>query len=88
MTNAIHDENRVKVWLAVSYLDPTVTVPIQISSTNGGVKIDTTHTISFTPDQIAIRDEDWKQVVMGEDENGNPCPLFADPATGAILIDM
>ena len=86
MTNAIHDQNRVKVWLGVLFSDPTVTVPIAIDSSNGGFKTNTTDVISFTPDQVAIRDEDWEAVLMGEDENGNPCPIFVD-ATGAILID-
>lgn len=85
MTNAIHDENRVKVWLGVLNTDPTVTVPIAIFSVNGGILVNNTDVISFTPDQVAIRDEDWEAVLMGEDENGNPCPVFVD-ATGAILV--
>lgn len=86
MINAIHDENRVKVWLGVLFSDPTRTIPIAVDPINGGVKVNTTDVIAFTPSEVAIRDEDWHAVMMGEDENGNPCPVFVD-ASGAILID-
>lgn len=87
MTDAIHDENRVKVWLAASYLDGTTPVPIQIDSSNGGVKVDTTHSIGFTPTPIDPRDANHTPFICAEGDDGNVYPLFADPATGAVLID-
>ncbi len=88
MTNAIHDQNRVKVWLAASYLDGTTPVPIQLNSVTGGMAIDIVHTISFTPSPIDPRDQNHCPFVMAEGTDGNTYPLFADPATGAVLVDM
>ena len=89
MTDAIHDENRTTVWLAASYLDGTTPVPIQINSSNGGVLIDTTHSIGFTPTPIDPRDNNRVPFVCAvSSTDGLLYPLFADPATGAILIDV
>jgi len=87
MADAIHDENRIKVWLAASYLDGTTPVPIQIDNSNGGVKIDTTHTLGFTPTPIDPRDANHSPFVLCYGDDGNVYPLFADPSTGAILMN-
>lgn len=87
MTDAIHDENRVKVWLAASYLDGTTPVPIKINSSNLGFEMDTTHTIGFTPTPIDPRDANHQPFILAYGTDGQLYPLFADPATGAILVD-
>lgn len=88
MTEAIRDQNHVPVWLAASYLDETVPVPIKIDSSNGGMMVDTTHSIGFTPTPIDPRDANRIPFVLAQGLDGLTYPLFADPATGAVLIDM
>lgn len=89
MSDAIHDENRVKVLMALSYIDCTTLVPITISASNGGMLIDTTHTLLCTPVFVGPRDSDHHVVVMAVDSvTGDSIPLFADPATGAVLVDV
>lgn len=89
MTDAIHDQNRVKVGLALSYIDGVTLVPVTFSSSNGGLVIDTTHTIGFTPTQIARRDNNFLPQLMGTNSvTGAPFPLLADPVTGGILVDI
>lgn len=88
MTEAIRDQNHVPVWLAASYLDENVPVPIVIDSTNGGMKIDTVHTIGFVPTPIDPRDGNHHGFVLAEGLDGLTYPLFADPATGAVLADV
>lgn len=88
MADAIHDENRVKVLMALSYIDCTTLVPIQVNSSNGGMEIDSTHTLLCTPSTVGPRDSNHHIVVMGVDSvTGDTIPLFADPATGAVLVD-
>ncbi len=87
MTNAIHDENRVIVWLAASYLDGVTPVPIQINSSNGGIAVDEVHTIGFTPSPIDPRDKNFRGFILAQGDDGLTYPLFADPVTGGILID-
>ena len=85
--NAKRDENRVAVKMAVSYVDGTTLVPIAVNPVTGAVLTDTTHSISFTPNKIAIRDENYQTVLMGvSSTTGEPTPVYADPVTGAILI--
>ena len=87
MTNAIRDKNHVSVIMATSYLDGVTLVPIQVNSVTNGIVTDMTHTISFTPSPVAIRDEDHVHVLMGVSSvDGTPCPVYADPVTGGILI--
>ncbi len=87
MADAIRDNNRIPVWLAVSYVDGTTLVPIVVNSSNNGVKVDTTH--SATPSALAKRDQNFV-VARGaaSSADGTFLGLFADPATGAILIDF
>ncbi len=86
MTDAIHDQNRVKVWLAASYLDGVTPVPIQISSVNGGMEVDLVNTISFTPSPIDPRDQNHCPFVMAQGDDGLTYPLFANPATGGVIV--
>lgn len=91
MTDAIRDQNHVPVWMATSYLDGVTPVPIQINSSNRGVEINEILSIAFTPDspEVAHRDHNHVHVMMGVSSvDGTPFPILADPATGAILIDI
>lgn len=75
--------------LALSYLDGTTLVPIQVDVSTGGIQIDQSHTIQFTPTAIAERDNNHYPIMMGVDSvTGTPLPVLADPATGGILVDI
>ena len=85
--DAIRDENSITSMLALSFVDGVTVVPIQIDSTNGGVMVDTVNTVS-TAAMNAARDENDVTTLMAVDSvSGDPIPVFADPATGAILTD-
>ena len=89
MTDAIHDQNRVKVALALSYVDGTTLVPVAINSSDGGVVIDIVNTIGFTPSAIAPRDNNRHPILMGiSSVDGTLKPVLANPATGGILVDI
>lgn len=87
MTNAIKDQNNVPVWLGVLCTDGVTLVPIAIDSVTGYVKTDEVSTISFTPNQVALRDENHKHVVMAVDwtDDTKLCPLYVN-ASGAVLV--
>lgn len=85
--NAKRDENRIAVKMAISYIDGTTLVPIAINPATNAVLVDTAHSISFTPINRALRDENYQTVLMGvSSTTGEPIPVYADPVTGAILI--
>ena len=87
MVDAIHDENRTQVWLAASYLDGTTAVPIKIDSSTGRVLVDTTHTLAVTPTAIDRRDNNRVPFICAvSSTDGLVYPLYADPATGGVLI--
>lgn len=88
MTNAIADQNFVRSKLGVWCVDGTTLIPIAIDSSNGGLKVDTTSTIGFTPGSIDFRDENYKPCWMAENSvDGTPIPIFVN-SDGAILVDI
>ena len=90
MTTAIRDQNHAPVKLAVLNTDTvqgTNKVPIVIDSTNGGMKYDTTSTISFTMVPIDSQDENYVDCWMAVgSSDGLTYPLVAT-ADGAVLVD-
>ena len=86
MTNALRDQNHVATKLGVLYSDPTVTVPIAIDA-NGLLVIDEVNTIAFTPDEIAISDENWERVLMAVDSTDDTklCPVFVNEDGGVLV---
>lgn len=88
--NAIRDENHVTTKLAVLNTDTvqgTNKVRVAIDSSNGGMKIDTVSTISFTMVPIDAQDDNYVDCWMAEGEDGLTYPLVAT-ADGNVLIDM
>lgn len=85
MTNAIRDNNHVPVLLGVLFSDGVTLVPIKM---HGALLMtNTTDTIAFTPNQVAIRDENFRHVLMAVDSTDATklCPLYVD-ANGAVLV--
>ena len=90
MTDAVRDQNHRPVKLAVWNEDTvqgTTKIPIAIDSSNGGMKIDTTATISFTLVAIDAQDSNYVDCWLAEGDDGLTYPLVAT-STGAVLIDL
>lgn len=87
MTNASRDNNHVPTKLGVLFSDGTTLVPIAIDDA-GRLKVNTTDTISFTPNQDAIRDENHEHVLLAVDSTDptKRVPVYVD-ADGAVLVD-
>ncbi len=84
--NAPHDQNRVKAKLGVWCVDGVTLIPIAIDPVGGGLMVDTTSTIGFTPGSIDFRDENYQPCWMAtNDDDGTTIPIFVN-ADGAILI--
>lgn len=82
------DQNYVKAKLGVWCVDGVTLIPISFSSSNGGMMVDTTSTIGFTPSSIDFRSENYEPCLMGQDSvSGNPIPVFVN-SDGAVLADF
>ena len=89
MAQAPRDDNGVPAWLGLSSVDGVTPVPIQIDSVTGGMKIDTMSTISFSPIDVAGRDQNNVETVLAQTEGDTTVlPIYVNPATGGVLIDM
>lgn len=86
MANAKRDNNHVETKLGVLFSDGVTLVPIALDA-SGLVMVNTTDTIGFTPNPIALKDENFENVLLAENSvDGTTIPVYVD-ATGAILID-
>lgn len=88
-TSVIRDKNRQTIWWGLSSVDGTTLVPIQVSSTTGGLKMDIG--TSVMPVMSAL------PTTIPREGNRIPClagvssadssafiPVSVDPSTGAI----
>ena len=90
MANAPRDENSVTGKLAVLNTDTVQgqhLVPLAINSSDGGILIDSTATISFTMIPVDPRDENMAACWLFQGLDGNVYPAVAT-STGALLIDV
>ncbi len=86
--NAPHDQNRVKAKLGVWCEDGRTLIPIAIDPSNGGMLMDTTSSIGFTPGSIDFRDDNYQPCWMATNsDTGVPIPIFVN-ADGAVLVDL
>ena len=85
---APRDQNHVPAKLGVWCVDGTTVIPIAIDAATGGMHLDATSTIGFTPGSIDFRDQNYVACWMAEDSvTGAPIPIFVN-ADGAVLVDM
>lgn len=88
MADAKRDDNGVPSWLGLSSTDGITPVRILVNSSNGGVRVDTTTTIAFTPRTTAGRDANDVATKLGVQSGANNVlPVYVNPLTGAILVD-
>ena len=86
--NAIADQNHIRSRMAVLNTDTvqgTNLVRIKIAS-NGGMKVNTSATISFTMVPIDDRDENYRTCMTFRGSDGMLYPWVAT-ADGEVLID-
>lgn len=90
MTDALIDQNTVSSKLACLNTDTvqgTNLVRIKINSTNNGICINETDTISFTMQPVDPRDENFRTCWLFEGTDGNVYPAVAN-SDGELLVDM
>ncbi len=88
---ATRDQNGKPAWLGVSCVDRTQLVRIQMDSATGGMGVDATTVISFTPDPKDATLRDANQVgpvcAVSDADDSIVLPLYVNPATGQVLVD-
>lgn len=87
MADAKQDNNFVKSRMGVLNTDGVTTIPIAINESNGGMKINTTDTISFTMTPLSPRDANYYTCLLFVGSDGLTYPVVCD-ASGAVLIDL
>lgn len=87
MADAPRDGNFIAGKLGVLNTDGITLVPIAINESNGGMKVNTTDTISFTMIPISHEDENYVNCLLFVGTDGLTYPAVCDSA-GAVLIDL
>jgi len=87
MTNAIRDNNHKSVLLGILFSDGVTLVPIKLNASSQ-IQVNISDTISFTPDQDALKDGNYMDVLMAVDSTdaSKLCPVYVD-SDGKILTD-
>lgn len=74
--------------LGVLRTDGVTLLPIAINTTNGGIKINTTDVITYTPTPVDPKDANFVNVWLFQSTTDGltyPCNVDAD---GALLVDI
>lgn len=83
---APHDQNFIKAKLGVWCGDGVTAIPLAINPANGGLTVDTTSVISYTPVPIDPHDQNFQGVAMAQGStDGLAYPVNVN-ASGALLI--
>ena len=89
MADITKDDNGYPTLFGLSSADGVTPVRIKFNSSNGGMKIDTTTVIAFTPAMRTATDQNDQPVAKGVADGGtNVLPWYVNPATGEVLVDM
>jgi hypothetical protein len=87
MAEAKLDQNHVKSKLGILFSDGLTLVPITINPATGGVRTNTTDSVSPAVFK-ALRDQNFTPSWIGQSSvDQSIIPIFVD-ATGAILVDL
>lgn len=90
MTNALLDENTINSGLAVLNTDTvqgTNKVRIKLNSSNNGMKVNVSATISFTMVPIDARDDNYRTCLTFTGADGLIYPWVAT-SSGEVLISQ
>lgn len=86
--NTAQDNNYVQAKIGVLCTDGITLINIAIDTVTGGMQIDTTSTIGFTPGSIDFRNQNYRPCWLATNSvDGTTIPIFVNSA-GAILVDM
>jgi len=86
MANALRDQNHVATKLGVLFSDGVTLVPIATNPATGAVMTNSTDTLAVPVNPVAIRDENFENVLMGVNSvDGTTIPVYVD-SDGHILI--
>jgi uncharacterized protein YjdB len=85
--NAPADQNFVRAKMGVLNTDGLTLVTIKINPATGGMKVNTTDTISFTMRPIAPEDENYNKVLLWQGTDGLTYPWVVD-SEGKVLIAL
>lgn len=86
MTNAFRDQNHVTTKLGVLFSDGTTLVPIAVNEATGAVLTNNSDTLQVPVTEEALRDENYRHVLLGENSvDGTTIPVYVD-SEGKILI--
>ena len=86
MADAKRDNNQVTGKLGVLNTDGVTLVPIAMNESNGGMKINTTATISFVMTPISKQDSNYVNCMLWVGTDGLTYPWVCD-SDGAVLVD-
>lgn len=86
--NTAKDQNAVPAKIGVWCEDGVTLINIAIDASSGGIKVDITSTIGFTPGSIDFRNENYRPCWMAQNSvDGTPIPIFVN-SDGAVLVDL
>ena len=76
--------------IGLSSTDGVTPVRIKLNASSGGLMIDTTTTIGFTPRNCSKMDENDVPTRTGISsvDGTTIIPVFVNPSTGAVLVDL
>lgn len=82
------DDNGYPSWAGISCVDGVTIVPIQFNPATGGMMIDSTTVISFTPTKInTVGETPFIQGVSTADGK-TALPFYVNPTNGGVLINL
>lgn len=87
---ASKDDNGAPLLYGISAVDGVTPVQIKFNPNGGGMKVDFTSTISFTPELVSAQTDNDFPIAKGvSDADGETIlPWYVNPSTGGVLIDM
>lgn len=88
--DAIHDENRIKVWLGVSSVDGVTLVPIQTDPSTGAMAMEigvSTMPVMADLKSYLYRDQNFYPILGGQSSASSSVvlPVSVNPSTGAVM---
>lgn len=83
--NAPADQNFVRAKMGILNTDGVTLITIKVNESTGGMKVNTTDTISFTMTPIAPEDDNFNKVLLWQGTDGLTYPWVVD-SEGKVLI--
>lgn len=87
---AAKDDNGNPLMYGLSSADGVTPVQIKFNPSGGGMKIDTTTAIAFTPALVSAQTNNDFPIAKGTSSSNDNVvlPWYVNPSTGGVLIDF